>query len=434
MSRILGLLKTNTTTFPSDLVATITSAGGSPVQIWSNDASFVAVIAEGSADVQSAMSAHAAVACATSSTIPAPQSLDVDPGANELATAWNTYVSSDYTSSVDGFYAQSIIIDQMFPPGGCAQGAADDESGGGGTLVASGGPSPAGGGAAQLDGSLMASPMPTSTTSSGSTALATPTVVHKDRRALVGTIGVAVAYVGGPAGSTAELTAADNVNLGLALMHAFDVYYDLAPKAAHLVFACNIRRTTLTLDPTTVPAPANPAAPAAGDYEAAEAPWRDAALAAFGQSSGWAGIDAFITSATFSDTPDYTHAAFLTKYPTAWMAYCSSSRKIVFQLASVINSWKLAGAHFVYAHETGHTSGAPDEYASSSCAITDKAGFSNGANSNCENGNTAAVDCLMRNNTKKLCPATPGHFGWADTNGDGILDPFDSTYATSTSP
>jgi hypothetical protein len=40
----------------------------------------------------------------------------------------------------------------------------------------------------------------------------------------------------------------------------------------------------------------------------------------------------------------------------------------------------------------------------------------------------------MRNNTKKLCPATPGHFGWADTNGDGILDPFDSTYATSTSP
>ena len=224
------------------------------------------------------------------------------------------------------------------------------------------------------------------------------------------------------------MTAGDGTNLALALMHAFDVHYDLAPKGAHLVFECSVKRTTLTLDPTTVPTPANP--PAAGDYEACEAPWRDAALKAFGQSNGWSGIDAFIAAATFSDTPDYSHAAFLTKYPTAWMAYCSSSRKIVFQLTSVINSWKLPAAHFVYAHETGHTSGAPDEYASSKCAITDKAGFSNSANSNCENGNTAAVDCLMRNNAKKLCSATPGHFGWNDSNGDGILDPFDSSYST----
>jgi hypothetical protein len=423
MGRILGLLKTNTTAFPSDLVDTIATAGGAPVQIWSNDASFVAIIAEGDASVQSAMAAHAAVACATTETILAPDNLDIDPGASELAGAWNTYVGNDYQTNVGGFYSQSIMIDRMFPPGGCAQGAGDDGGGSNGSLVASAGPLGTSGGAA-----FLASPMPGGGTA---TATAPATVVHKDRRALVGTIGVAVAYVGGPAGSTAELTPADNANLGLALMHAFDVYYDLAPKAAHLVFACNVRRTTLTLDPTTVPVPATPAAPAAADYEAAEAPWRDAALAAFGQSAGWNGIDAFIASATFGETPDYTHAAFLTKYPTAWMAYCSSSRKIVFQLASVVSNWQLAGAHFVYAHETGHTSGAPDEYAASACAITDKAGFSNGANTNCENGGTASVDCLMRNNTKKLCPATPGFFGWNDANGDGILDPFDSTYSTS---
>ena len=414
MSRILALLKTNTTNFPSDLVDAITGAGGSPVQIWSGDHTFSAVIAEGNASVQSAMSAHSAVACATSAAIPTAQSLDVDPGAVELANAWNTSLSDDYRANVDGFYAQSMQIDGLLPPGGCAQGAGEDgDGGGGGKLVAVGGPS--------------GSPGP-DTTTGGVAALTTATVVHKEQRALVGTIGVAAAYVGGPAGSTAELTSDDNGSLALAMMHAFDVYYDLAPKAAHLVFEVNVRRTTLALDPTTIPTPANP--PASGDYEACEAPWRDAALTAFGQSSGWAGIGGFVSSATFSDPADYTHAAFLTKYPTAWMAYCSSSKKIVFQLASVVGNWKPAGAHFVYAHETGHTSGAPDEYVSSKCSVTDKAGFSNGVNANCEVGNSAAVDCLMRNNTKKLCPATPGHFGWNDANGDGILDPFDPSYST----
>ena len=139
-------------------------------------------------------------------------------------------------------------IDGLLPPGGCAQGAAEDgDGGGGGKLVAVGGPS--------------GSPGP-DTTTGGVAALTTATVVHKERRALVGTIGVAAAYVGGPAGSTAELTSDDNGSLALAMMHAFDVYYDLAPKAAHLVFEVNVRRTTLALDSTTIPTPANPPLPA----------------------------------------------------------------------------------------------------------------------------------------------------------------------------
>jgi hypothetical protein len=452
MSRILGLLKANTTSFPGDLIAAITSSGGAPVQIWSGDSAFFAVIAEGDASVQTAMGNHAAVACATSTPIQA--SYLVDPGAEELAGAWNTYLSSDYQTSVDTFYSQQIGLGSILPPGGCSQGAQEDSGGGNsGPLVASNGPT--GGGASSDPGATSSSASDPSASASdpnanggaaqlgsgggvatlvnprgGAAALATA-VVHKERRALVGTIGVAVAYVGGPAGTSAELTATDNANLALSLMHAFDALYNLAPAAAHLVFEVNVRRTTLTIDPSKVPVPANPAAPAAADYEAAECVWRDPALTLLGQSAGWAGIDSFISSATFSDTPDYTHAALLTKYPAAWMAYCSSSRKIVFQLAAVASSnWGLASAHLVYAHETGHTSGAPDEYASSNCKTTDSAGFSNGANANCEVGNAAAVDCLMRNVTKKICPATTGHFGWNDANGDGILDPFDSTYST----
>ncbi len=435
MSRILALLKTNTTTFPSDLLDAITSAGGSPVQIWSSDSGFYGVIAEGDASVQTAMSGHAAVACATSDSIPSPQSLDVDPGATELAGAWNTYLSSDYQTAVTGFYNSSMNIDAMLPPGGCNQNSGDDGDGGSGPLVASNGPTGATDGA--VDTSADASADPAGGAASlgtplrgGAAGLPTVTVVHKERRALVGTVGVAIGFVGGPTGSTAELTPDNNGTLSLAMIHAFNVYYDLAPAGAHLVFEVNVRRANLTLDPTTVPVPANAAAPAAADWEAAEAPWRDAALKAWGQAAGMAGVDAFISSASFSTTPDYAYAALLTNYPVAWESYTSGARKVVYQLTGVLNDWKLAGAHFVFAHETGHTSGAPDEYAASHCSLTDKSGFSNSANTNCENGNAASVDCLMRNNTKKLCPATPGHFGWNDSNGDGVLDPFDSTYST----
>src|SRR5271166_2709443 len=116
MSRILALLKANTTSFPSDLIDAINSAGGSPVQIWSSDSGLYGVVAEGDASVQTAMSGHAAVACATSDSIPSAQSLDVDPGATELAGAWNTYLSSDYQTAVTGFYNSSMNIDAILPP------------------------------------------------------------------------------------------------------------------------------------------------------------------------------------------------------------------------------------------------------------------------------------------------------------------------------
>jgi len=431
MSRILALLKANTTSFPSDLIDAINSAGGSPVQIWSSDSGFYGVVAEGDASVQTAMSGHPAVACATSDSVPSAQSLDVDPGATELAGAWNTYLSSDYQTAVTGFYNSSMNIDAMLPPGGCNQDSSDAGDGGSGPLVASNDPTGSTNGAVDTSADPSGGAAQLGTPASGGAAgLATATVVHKERRAIVGTVGIAVGFVGGPAGSTAELTPDNNGTLSLAMIHAMNVYYDIAPKAAHLVFEVNVRRATLTLDPTTVPVPADPKNPAAADWEAAEAPWRDAALKAWGQTAGMPGVDGFISSASFSTPPDYAYAALLTNYPVAWESYTSDSRKVVYQLTGVLNDWKLAGAHFVFAHETGHTSGAPDEYAASHCSITDKSGFSNSANTNCENGNAASVDCLMRNNTKSLCPATPGHFGWNDSNGDGILDPFDSTYAT----
>ena len=319
MSRILALLKTGTNAFPSDLVDAITAAGGSPVQIWSGDSGFSAVIAEGDAAVQSAMSAHAAVACATSTAIPAAQSLDVPPQAAELANAWNTYVSNDYQTAVDGFYSQSIPIDQMLPPGGCSQGAGDEDDGGGSApLVASGGPDGSIGSGASGDPGAGGDPGATAGASDPSAGDATSGSAAALSTATVGIKSVARSSArsalwlrrrpGGFDGGAHECRR--GANLGLALMHAFDVYYDLAPKAAHLVFECNVRRTTLTLDPTTVPTAANP--PAAGDYEACEAPWRDAALKALGQSSGWSGIDGLIyrrrsaTRRTIRTRPSFT--------------------------------------------------------------------------------------------------------------------------------
>jgi hypothetical protein len=122
-----------------------------------------------------------------------------------------------------------------------------------------------------------------------------------------------------------------------------------------------------------------------------------------------------------------------TKYNTAWMGYGRNSDDpfyLVMQYQEFVNKtggFGLDRLHMAIAHESGHMVNAPDEYASQ-CRQGDKWGFSRGPNVNCENDNPAPVDCLMRNVRVAVCPSTVGHFGWADSNGDGILDPYDPTF------
>lgn len=72
----------------------------------------------------------------------------------------------------------------------------------------------------------------------------------------------------------------------------------------------------------------------------------------------------------------------------------------------------------VAAHETGHIFYALDEYAESNCTTSERSGYLNGPNTNCENGGSP-VACIMLGqtgpyNTPAVCPHTAHMLGWDD--------------------
>ena len=216
------------------------------------------------------------------------------------------------------------------------------------------------------------------------------------------------------------------------------------------MFVSRIDTVKLDLDPATVPAPTTHAThkTSHAEYERYESVWRDPALTALGCSTGNAGIADYVQKLmsrswpTLTGAPDAAYAVFVTKYMANWMAYTdqSLSRMVMSYLWLVdqtpVNNadqtggfrntgamgWGEANFFRVFAHESGHVFGAPDEYAESNCTTTATAGHLHLANSNCEVSNSASVDCLMKRNTEAICSATPGHWGWADLNGNGVLD------------
>jgi predicted ribosomally synthesized peptide with SipW-like signal peptide len=259
--------------------------------------------------------------------------------------------------------------------------------------------------------------------------------------ALIGNCAVGVVVVDGPAGTSAAFTDSERATINSEVSQGFDVLYTLSKKAPvkpHLIFMTEVKTVKLTLDPKTVPAPTGAAA--GSEYEPREAPWRDAALASLGHGAGIAGVEAYANALLAKSwpvglIPKSAYLVFVTKYNTAWMAYCPKSRRyLVMQYEWLADKtggfagtgkkgWGPENFDVVFAHETGHIFGAPDEYASSNCLVTAKFGALNIANGNCQATPTATVSqCLMFNNTQTLCGFTPGHWGWVDANGDGVLD------------
>ncbi|MDQ6948348.1 MAG: hypothetical protein M3256_19320 [Actinomycetota bacterium] len=258
-------------------------------------------------------------------------------------------------------------------------------------------------------------------------------------RALIGNSAVGLVMVEGPGSMAFSL--GERLTVAVEVSQGFDMIYRLSaasPVNPHLLFLTETRFVTLTLDPATVPAPTG--AGAAAEYEPCEAPWRDAALAALGYSAGTAGINSYVQylmskAWAVGVTPTSGYVVFVTKYNAAWMAYCRSSLKyLVLQypwLATTVpdkfggtnvSGWGSTNIDRVFAHETGHIFGAPDEYRASSCSNTAPFGALGVVNGNCEVGTASPVACLMAHNTENLCSFTPGHWGWVDANRDGVLD------------
>ena len=84
--------------------------------------------------------------------------------------------------------------------------------------------------------------------------------------------------------------------------------------------------------------------------------------------------------------------------------------------------WGIARMDMVLRHELLHAFYAFDEYASSACTCTEHRGYLDGANANCDVCNPAASECVMISNGDALCAATRRQLGWADLDGDGVID------------
>lgn len=84
--------------------------------------------------------------------------------------------------------------------------------------------------------------------------------------------------------------------------------------------------------------------------------------------------------------------------------------------------WGIGRMDMVLRHELLHAFYAFDEYGGSACTCAEHRGYLDGLNTNCETCNPSAGACVMISNGDALCAATRRHLGWADLDGDGMID------------
>ncbi len=168
-----------------------------------------------------------------------------------------------------------------------------------------------------------------------------------------------------------------------------------------------------------------PPGPGSLTFGQKEALWRDPALAKLGYGPGLSGASSYIQDLRSQLRTRWAYCAFFTKYPAGHFAYASvGGPRIVMQYDN--DGWGPSNIDRVFAHETGHIFGAPDEYPSSGCTCGGQWGYLKAPNGNCQNcAAGGGVDCIMRSNSWAMCSYTPVHFGWRDSDNDGILDPDD---------
>jgi hypothetical protein len=162
----------------------------------------------------------------------------------------------------------------------------------------------------------------------------------------------------------------------------------------------------------TVSVPSPTSTPIGDPYEFYERPWRDAALVQLGYAAGPAGVNAYITALKASRRADAAYCAFFSHYPLQHFAYCTGPY-VVMQFEN--DGWGPDNLDRVFAHETGHVFGAPDEYKEAGRNCGGSHGFFGKPNLNCEScAENGGVDCIMRNNAWAMCSVTPYHLGYSN--------------------
>ncbi|MEU5959493.1 FG-GAP-like repeat-containing protein [Streptomyces sp. NPDC047525] len=215
---------------------------------------------------------------------------------------------------------------------------------------------------------------------------------------LEGSVAVGIVIVQGP---TADLQFTDDevVKIVAEVQEGLGFFAVTANPVAGISFAYDVQNVALTV----------PADPAAEDLEAL---WRDPTMKAIGHKAGAGGVRTYIESLRERFSTRWTYCGFFVKYPIIKIAYAAVARTHVVMNPSI--GYGPDNTDTVFAHETGHVFGCPDEYTAGPCDCDGSHGRYGLVNGNCE---TCAADggiaCLMKSNTFALCQYTPGHFGWA---------------------
>jgi Bacterial tandem repeat domain 1 len=215
---------------------------------------------------------------------------------------------------------------------------------------------------------------------------------------LTGSVAVGIIIVEGP-NENLKFSAAERTKVVAEVQNGLGWLATQNPEG--LVFKYDIKIVTLNVQPG--PTTLTPAEK--------EARWRDPAMQQLGFATGMAGVSAYVEKIRTDLGTTWTYCGFFTKYPLGHFAYASiGGPRLVMHYDN--DGWGPDNIDRVFAHETGHIFGAPDEYASSGCNCGGSWGFYAKPNSNCANcAPDGGVECLMKANTWGMCSHTPYHLG-----------------------
>ena len=219
---------------------------------------------------------------------------------------------------------------------------------------------------------------------------------------LIGSVGIGLIIVEGPASAGLTFTDAETVNAIAEVQNAAS-WLGNARLVTPISWSYQLRDIKLTVPP-------NPKAP---DLEAV---WRDPTLAALGYPPGLAGMQQYVNDLRNTLVTQWAYCAFIIKYPANHFAYAyPGGPGLVMQYSN--DGWGPDNIDRVFAHETGHIFGAPDEYDSSKCNCGGSFGFFGVPNLNCENCAPGGSDtCIMSHNAWAMCTYTPRHIGTRQWN------------------
>lgn len=215
---------------------------------------------------------------------------------------------------------------------------------------------------------------------------------------LTGSIAVGIVIVEGPTAAL-KFSAAERTKVVAEVQNGLGWLATQNPEG--LVFKYDIKVVTLNVQP----------GPGTLTSAEKEERWRNPAMQQLGFAGSMAGVSAYVEQLRTNLGTTWTYCAFFTKYPLGHFAYASiGGPRLVMDYAN--DGWGPDNIDRVFAHETGHIFGAPDEYASSGCSCGGSWGFYGRPNANCANcAPNGGVDCLMKGNTWNMCVHTPFHLG-----------------------